>query len=81
MDYILNRLWQNKCLYCKQELNKEAWHSTWGEGHEHHYKAIDCQKCKRTNWAKIHFPGTGHDGLFKQEMSPLESTIKKVWDK
>jgi len=79
MDHILNRLGQHTCLYCRQELNREKWYSAWADGHAHHYKVNPCEKCKKGNWAKVHFTGSGHDAVLKQDLSPLESTVRKVW--
>ncbi len=80
MDYIFNRPSLHKCLYCKQGLNGEKWYSSWAGGHEHHYKVIHCEKCKRKNWGRVNFPGSGHDSVLKG-LSPLESTVRKVWEK
>ena len=81
MGYILNLFHQNRCVYCRNELDKARWNSTWGDHQEHHYKTIHCEKCRKHNWVKVNFPGSGHDPLFRQPISPLESTVRKVWEK
>ena len=81
MDYILTLLLQNKCIYCQTELNKNNWVSQWGGHAHHHYKIIPCDKCTRKNWVRLEVPGSGHDFTLKRDFSPLESAVRKVWEK
>lgn len=68
-----------KCTYCCRELDNFKWISQWDEqNHQaHHYKSIICE-CGKKNWIKVDFQGSGHDFVLKQELSPLESMVKKV---
>ncbi|MBI4983354.1 hypothetical protein HZC32_01815 [Candidatus Woesearchaeota archaeon] len=79
MKEIICELEKKRCLYCRKELNKEKFSSQW-DPREHnccHYKIIRCD-CGKNNWVKVDFDGSGHDFSFQKELSPLESTIRKV---
>ncbi len=57
-----------KCLYCGHEPEKEEWFSEWNE--EHHYKTFLCDCCKRKNFVRVYFHGSGHDSW-----EPLEKRV------
>ncbi|HIG92955.1 TPA: hypothetical protein HA242_03120 [Candidatus Woesearchaeota archaeon] len=75
MDYITQLFAQNRCVYCKLDLEKRLWRSCWDN--KHHYKILPCS-CGKKNWLTVHFHGSGHDKALTQKISPLESTIRKV---
>ena len=66
---------RKQCLYCQQDLSENQWASEW-LSEEVHYKIIQCD-CGKKDWVRVDFYGSGHDS-FPNELSPLESTVKKV---
>ena len=75
MEHILSHFKDQTCLYCRKELDKKGWGSHWGDQDIHHYKSIHCEHCKRKNWIRVTFHGSGHDRLFVKENRSLESTV------
>ncbi len=73
-----DRFLEGVCDYCSHELDKEQWCSEWCNHNERHYKGADCPHCGKKNWVEVDFIGSGHDVLLKEELSPLESTVRKV---
>jgi len=67
-----------RCCYCRKELDVEQWNSCWDS--EYHYKSIICE-CGKKNWVRLEFDGSGHDFLFKKDVFPLESTVRRVKDR
>lgn len=81
MEYILPKIREAVCLYCKTSVDLEQWSSEWIDNDNLHYKRFCCEKCGRKNWFKVNFQGSGHDSLLKKEAVSLESMIKKVLEK
>ncbi len=81
MEHIPLIFTEGKCLYCRQEIDIDYWHSCWSEDGQHHYKILSCPSCMRENWLKVDFPGSGHDAVLKKNRPPLESVLRRVPEK
>ena len=78
MVHISNSFKEGECGYCGNNFEKEETKSEWDEKDEqnHHYKSVSCGKCKKENWLKVDFAGSGHDSRIDEES--IESLIRKV---
>ena len=66
------------CEYCSIVLNVEEWMPEFDKlhPHTHFYKSNKCTTCGKVNKVRIKHDGSGHDNLFKEPTSNLESSIK-----
>ncbi len=80
MDLQLRNFLGCRCEYCCKDIDKTKWDSEWDKRYHlsHHYKSIKCDSCGKKNWVKVEFDGSGHDFLFKRDISPIESLVRRV---